>query len=105
VGGHIGYPWTEEMISVSRKHENVFIDTSAYTPRRYPRELVSYMTSRGGRHKVLFGSNFPMLGHAQAVEGLEELGLDDDTHQLFLRGNAERLLRLAPGEAEAAATT
>lgn len=22
VGGHIGYPWTEEMIAVARKHEN-----------------------------------------------------------------------------------
>ena len=36
VGGHIGYPWTEEMIAVARKHENVFIDTSAYTTRRLP---------------------------------------------------------------------
>ena len=48
VCGHIGYPWTEEMVAVARKHENVFIDTSAYTAKRYPPELVRYMTSRGG---------------------------------------------------------
>jgi predicted TIM-barrel fold metal-dependent hydrolase len=41
IGGHIGYPWTEEMVAVCRKHENVFIDTSAYIPRRFPPELVS----------------------------------------------------------------
>jgi predicted TIM-barrel fold metal-dependent hydrolase len=96
IGGHIGYPWTEEMIAVCRKHENVFIDTSAYTPRRYPPELVGYMTGSGGRRKVLFGTNFPMIGHRQALEGLNDLGLDEETRELFLHGNAERLLKLSP---------
>lgn len=36
VGGHIGYPWTDEVIAVATKHRNVYIDTSAYTVRRYP---------------------------------------------------------------------
>jgi predicted TIM-barrel fold metal-dependent hydrolase len=94
VGGHIGYPWTEEMVAVCRKHENVYIDTSAYTPRRFPPELVRYMTGRGGRHKVLFGTNFPMVGHQQALEGLDDLGLDAETCELFLHGNAERVLKL-----------
>lgn len=94
VGGHIGYPWTEEMIAVCRKHENVYIDTSAYTTRRFPPELVRYMSSRGGRHKVLFGTNFPMIGHGHALEGLDDLGFDDETRELFLHGNAERLLKL-----------
>ena len=94
VAGHIGYPWTEEMIAVARKHANVYIDTSAYVPRRFPAELVEYMKGRGGRKKVLFGTNFPMLGHAQALEGVEELGLDEEARALFLGGNAQRLLGL-----------
>ncbi|MEK7830070.1 MAG: amidohydrolase family protein, partial [Acidobacteriota bacterium] len=36
VAGHIGHPWTDEMIGVAWKHENVYIDTSAYLPRYYP---------------------------------------------------------------------
>jgi predicted TIM-barrel fold metal-dependent hydrolase len=96
VGGHIGYPWTEEMIAVCRKHENVYIDTSAYVPRRFPPELVKYMGSRGGRRKVLFGTNFPMIGHGQALDGIDDLGLDDEARELFLHANAERLLNL-PG--------
>ena len=36
VGGHIGYPWTQEMIALATKYERVYIDTSAYTPARYP---------------------------------------------------------------------
>jgi uncharacterized protein len=94
VCGHIGYPWTEEMVAVARKHENVYIDTSAYTTRRYPPELVGYMKSPGGRHKVLFGSNYPMIAPQQALAHLEALGLDRETRELFLMGNARRVFAL-----------
>ena len=94
VGGHIGYPWTEEMIAVARKHEKVFIDTSAYTARRYPPELVRYMQGDNGRRKVLFGTNYPMIAPKQALQDIDALGLDDEARDLFLGGNAERLLKL-----------
>jgi predicted TIM-barrel fold metal-dependent hydrolase len=96
VCGHIGYPWTEEMVAVARKHENVYIDTSAYTARRYPPELVRYIGSRGGRRKVMFGTNFPMIAPAQAIEGIEELELDEEARELFLEGNAHRVFGLDP---------
>ena len=93
VGGHIGYPWTEEAIAVATKHENVFIDTSAYTTRRYPRELVEFMGSHG-RHKVLFGTNYPMIMPEAALKHLDDLGLDEETREAFLYGNAARVFRL-----------
>jgi len=93
VGGHIGYPWTQEMIAVATKHENVFIDTSAYTARRYPPELVAYMKGHG-RRKVLFGTNYPMITPAKALEGFTELGLDDEARDLFLGGNAARIFKV-----------
>lgn len=93
VCGHIGYPWTEEMVAVARKHRNVVIDTSAYTVRRYPPELVRYLKA-DGRHKVLFGSNSPMIPPAKALEGLSDLELDDETTALFLHQNAERVFAL-----------
>jgi len=94
VCGHIGYPWTEEMVAVARKHENVYIDTSAYTAKRYPPELVRYMQIRGGRRKVMFGSNYPMVLPQHALEDLDGLALDDETRSAFLHGNAERVLGL-----------
>ena len=94
VVGHIGYPRTEEMIAVARKHENVYIDTSAYTTRRYPPELVAYMRSKSGRRKVMFGTNYPMILHQQALQDLDTLGLDDEARELFLAGNAQRVLGL-----------
>lgn len=93
VGGHIGYPWTDEAIAVATKHENVYIDTSAYTARRYPEALVGYLRAHG-RRKVLFGSNYPMIAPAKCLEGLDSLGLDEEAAALFLGGNARRVFSL-----------
>lgn len=93
VAGHIGYPWTDEAIAVATKHENFYIDTSAYTVKRYPEQLVKYMRSHGAR-KILFGSNYPMIAPAHALQGLDALELSDETKALFLGGNAKRVYKL-----------
>ena len=93
LGGHIGVPWVGEMISLMMKHPNVYVDTSGYKSSRYPRDLVDYMQGPGKR-KVLFGSNFPMLTAAQCLEGLDQLGLSDETRALFLADNAIRVFKL-----------
>jgi len=87
VAGHIGYPWTEEMIALARKYPNVHIDTSAYTVRRYPPELVRYLR-RDGRAKVMFGTNWPMIAPEKALEGIDDLQLDPDACSRFLGANA-----------------
>lgn len=93
VAGHIGYPWTDEAIAVATKHERVYIDTSAYTAKRYPQPLVEFMRGHG-RGKVLFGTNYPMIQPAKALDGLGELGLVEEARALFLAGNARRVYRL-----------
>jgi uncharacterized protein len=100
VGGHVGYPWTEEMVAVARKHENVYIDTSAYTSRRLPPELIAYMRSGSGRRKVLFGTNYPMIAPALALDGLHELDLDEETLELYLHLNSRRVFGLAVNGAD-----
>jgi predicted TIM-barrel fold metal-dependent hydrolase len=93
VGGHIGFPWTDEMISLATKYPNVYIDTSAYKVKRYPASLREYMKGHG-RNKILFGSNYPMVAPADCLSSLDELGLDDETRRLFLGENAKRVFRL-----------
>ncbi len=93
VCGHIGYPWTTEMIAVADKHANVYIDTSAYAAHRYPSELVDYMKGRG-RQKVLFGSNYPMITPTHALAHIDKLHLDTETRESFLAGNARRVFAL-----------
>jgi predicted TIM-barrel fold metal-dependent hydrolase len=93
VCGHIGYPWTTEMIAVATKHPNVFVDTSAYTAKRYPAELVEYL-KKNGRKKVLFGTNYPMITAAQCLKGLDEIITDDEIRELFLFRTAQEVFRL-----------
>jgi hypothetical protein len=47
-----------------------------------------------GRHKVLFGTNYPMIMPAKALEGLDGLQLDDEARALFLGDNARRVFKL-----------
>jgi uncharacterized protein len=94
LGGHIGYPWTEEMIAMATKYDNVYIDTSAYTPRRYPEALVAYM-KRNGADKVLFGTNWPMISPAKCLQQLDDLGLSEETRAAFLHDNAARVFGLS----------
>ena len=93
VGGHIGYPWTTEMIAVATKHENVYIDTSAYVAKRFPPELVNYMKKNGSK-KVMFGTNYPMVTAAMCLKDLDSLQLTDEVRKLFLYENAQRVFGL-----------
>jgi uncharacterized protein len=90
VGGHIGYPWTVEMIALATKHENVFIDTSAYVAKRFPPELVNYM-QKNGKKKVMFGTNYPMVTPAMCLKDLNTLNLTDEVKNLYLYENAQRV--------------
>jgi hypothetical protein len=47
-----------------------------------------------GRHKVLFGSNFPMIQPAKCIAQLDALGLSDETRRLFLSENAKKVFRI-----------
>lgn len=95
VGGHIGFPWLDEVLSLAMKYPNFYIDTSAYKPSRYPPGLVDYMRGRG-RKKVLFGTNYPMLTHGACLAEVDPLGLDAEARTLFLSGNAARIFGLEP---------
>lgn len=94
VGGHIGYPWTQEMIAMATKYPNVYIDTSAYKPSRYPPELVAFMKSHGAK-KVLFGSNHPMISPAACLAELDTLQLSAQHQAAFLADNAIHVFKLA----------
>ncbi len=103
VCGHIGHPWTAEMVAVAWKHENIYIDTSAHLPKYYPPELIRFANTTG-RKKVMFGTNFPQLGWERCVESVANdlsgpEGLKKEVLEDFMGGNARRVLNL-DGHAE-----
>ena len=93
IGIHIGYPWTEEMISVAWKHRNVYIGSDAYAPRHWPESFVHFINT-WGQDKVIFGSDFPLLEFERLREEVEELKLRPESKAKFLHANARRVFKL-----------
>ncbi len=93
IGIHLGYPWTEEMISVAWKHENVYIGSDAYAPRHWPESFVHFINT-WGKDKVLFGTDWPVIDPERAITEIEALELRPESKQKFLRDTALRLFRL-----------
>ena len=93
IGIHLGYPWTEEMISVAWKHENVHIGSDAYAPRHWPESFVHFINT-WGKDKVLFGTDWPVIDPERAVKEIDTLELRPESKQKFLRDTALRLFRL-----------
>jgi predicted TIM-barrel fold metal-dependent hydrolase len=94
IGIHIGYPWTDEMISMAWKHQNVFIGADAYAPKHWPQQLVHYVNTYG-REKVMFGTDWPVIDPERAAREIETLELRPESMQMLTRGNALRVFKLA----------
>jgi predicted TIM-barrel fold metal-dependent hydrolase len=93
IGIHIGIPWTDEMISMCWKHENVYTAGDAYAPKYWPESYVKYANSYG-KHKVMFGTDWPVIDPERAVAEIEELGFREDSKRLLMRENALRVFNL-----------
>ena len=93
VGGHVGFPWIDELTSLTIKFPNFHVDTSAYAVHRLPPDFVAYMKGLG-QDRVMFGTNWPMLSPAGCLQGLDDLKLTDSQRDAFLSGNARRVFKL-----------
>lgn len=93
VGGHVGFPWMDEVLSLARKYPNFYVDTSAYTVARLPPQLIEFMRGAGAG-RVMFGTNWPMISPKHALAGLDALDLDNRARELFLGGAAREVFRL-----------
>lgn len=95
IGIHIGVPWTDEMISMCWKHENIYTAGDAYAPKHWPKQYVHYANSFG-MSKVLFGTDWPVIDPERAVKEVNELGLKPEAHKLLMRDNALRVFKKLP---------
>ena len=93
VGGHVGFPWIDELISLTVKFPNFYVDTSAYAVHRLPADFIEFMKGIGSS-RVMFGTNWPMLSPGRCLKQLDALGLNDEQREAFLSGNARRVFNL-----------
>jgi predicted TIM-barrel fold metal-dependent hydrolase len=87
IGIHIGVPWTEEAISMAWKHENIYLAGDAYAPKHWPKSFVHYANTYGS-HKVLFGTDWPVIDPERAVKEVDALGFRPESKQKLMRDNA-----------------
>jgi predicted TIM-barrel fold metal-dependent hydrolase len=95
IGIHIGVPWTDEMISMCWKHENVYTAGDAYAPKHWPKAYVHYANSYG-MQKVMFGTDWPVIDPERAVKEVDELGLKPEAKAFLMRDNALRVFKKIP---------
>ena len=93
VGCHLGQPWHEEMMILAWKHDNIYIETSARTPKHWPSSFVDFVKGRG-REKVLWATDYPLLNFERTLAELEVMDLGVDVFRKIVRENAIKVFGL-----------
>jgi hypothetical protein len=90
---HPSFPWQDEAISVCLHKPRVYIDLSGWSPKYFSPTLVQYANTLL-KHKVLFGSDYPLLTPDRWLSEFEKIAIRDDVRPLILKDNAARLFGL-----------
>jgi predicted TIM-barrel fold metal-dependent hydrolase len=93
IGCHLGQPWHEEMMILAWKHPNVYVETSARTPKHWPESFVQFAGGYG-QDKVLWATDYPLLTFDRTLQELRDLGVSDTAYRKIVRDNAIRAFRL-----------
>jgi len=86
-----GLPFYALMPEVKKVLENVYFDT-AISPYLYKPEIYKSVSRIIGAEKVLFGSDFPVIGQAKVYNEIKNADLKKEDKEKILCGNIKRLL-------------
>lgn len=92
---HPSFPWQDEALSVCLHKPQVYIDLSGWSPKYFPPQLIQYANTLL-KHKMLFGSDYPMITPDRWLTDFEKIGIRPEVRPLILKENAVRLLGLQP---------
>lgn len=90
---HPSWPWQDEALSICLHKPQVYIDLSGWSPKYFPPQLVHY-ANRQLRHKVLFGTDYPLITPDRWLADFEDIDIRDEVRPLILKENAKTLLKL-----------
>jgi predicted TIM-barrel fold metal-dependent hydrolase len=90
---HPSFPWQDEALAIAVHKPNVYIDLSGWSPKYFPENLIRY-TNGPLTHKMLFGSDYPLITPDRWLSDFEQLAIKDEVRPLVLKDNAARLLGL-----------
>jgi hypothetical protein len=90
---HPSFPWQDEAISVCLHKPQVYIDLLGWSPKYFSPTLVQYANTLL-KHKVLFGSDYPLIAPDRWLADFEKVAIRDEVRPLILKENALRLFGL-----------
>ncbi len=90
---HPSFPWQDEAISICLHKPQVYIDLSGWSPKYFSPTLVQYANTLL-KHKVLFGSDYPLIAPDRWLVDFEKIAIKDEVRPLILKENAMRLFGL-----------
>jgi predicted TIM-barrel fold metal-dependent hydrolase len=90
---HPSFPWQDEALSICLHKPQVYIDLSGWSPKYFPPNLIQYANTLL-KHKVLFGSDYPVLTPDRWLRDFATIPIKDDVRPLILKENAATLLGL-----------
>ena len=90
---HPSWPWQDEALSIALHKPQVYIDLSGWSPKYFPPQLVQFANTQL-KHKVLFGSDYPLITPDRWLEDFRDLKIRDEVRPLILKENAVRLFGL-----------
>jgi uncharacterized protein len=90
---HPSFPWQEEQLSIAIHKPNAYIDLSGWSPKYFSPLLVQYANTLL-KHKVLFGSDHPMITTDRWLADFEQVAFRDEVKPLMLKENTAKLLGL-----------
>ena len=93
VMAHPSFPWQDEAISICLHKPQVYIDLSGWSPKYFSPNLVQYANTLL-KHKVLFGSDYPLLTPDRWIADFEKIAIRDEVRPLIMKENARRLFGL-----------
>jgi predicted TIM-barrel fold metal-dependent hydrolase len=91
--GHMGVPWMWDTWSVVLRHQNVYVDISAY-PNLYNWFPWDAFVSEDLSHKILFASDYPLIHYSHIFNAFEKEKISDSLRKAILEKNASKLLKI-----------
>ena len=99
---HLGNPWFHDTAELLYKNENVYADISGLVLEEFTAPLEAYMRDElknlllysGEPHKILYGTDWPLVRMAPYLRFVDQLGLTPEHRALLLGENTARLFRL-----------
>ena len=88
-----GLPFYSLMPEAPQVLKNVYYDSAA-SPFLYRAQVFEAVARLVGPEKILFGTDYPLIGHRRLIQQVQDSKLDGSAKEAILGGNAAKLLGL-----------